>query len=205
MLVEVEKVDEVATITLKWERSRVKLPRSFYEQPTLEVAQQLLGRYLVHISPQGRRVGRIVETEAYIGPEDLASHASRGLTRRTAVMFGPAGYAYVYLVYGMYCCLNVVTERESFPAAVLIRALEPIEGMAGRADGPGRLCRAMGVDLSLNGIDLTGDVLYLEDRGDRPAETRATTRVGVAYAGEYAHKPWRFYIPGSRWVSKVNI
>lgn len=182
----------------------MKLPRSFYEQPTLEVAQQLLGCYLAHNGPQGRRVGRIVETEAYIGPEDLASHASRGLTRRTAMMFGPAGYAYIYLVYGMYCCLNVVTERDGFPAAVLIRALEPIEGLVGRTDGPGRLCRAMGIGLTLNGIDLTGDVLYLEDRGDRPAGAMATTRVGVSYAAEYAQKPWRFYIPGSRWISKVK-
>ena len=106
----------------------MKLARDFYEQPTVQVAQQLLGKYLVRVHPDGVTAGMILETEAYVGLEDKASHASRGQTPRNAVMFGPAGFAYVYLIYGMHHCLNVVTEHEEYPAAVLIRAVEPCEG-----------------------------------------------------------------------------
>ncbi len=184
-----------------------KLPRAFYDRPTCEVAIDLLGRRLVRAGPEGVRAGRIVETEAYVGPDDRASHASRGRTARTSIMFGPPGYAYVYLIYGQHYCLNAVTEREGFPAAVLIRALEPEASVPGRTDGPGRLCRALGIDRSLNGADLVGECLWIEE-GDRPCavplplECLATgRRIGVDYAGEWAARPWRFWLRNSRWVS----
>src|SRR6187402_3254948 len=120
-----------------------KLPRSFYDRDTIEVAKDLLGKYLVHVSGGVERIGRIVETEAYLGPHDLAAHSARGLTPRTAPMFGPPGHAYVYLIYGMHHCINVVTEREGQAAAVLIRAVEPIANIAGRTQGPGLVCRAL--------------------------------------------------------------
>ena len=192
----------------------MKLVRDFYEQPTVQVAQQLLGKYLVRVHPEGVTAGMILETEAYVGLEDKASHASRGLTPRNAVMFGPAGFAYVYAIYGMHHCLNAVTEGETYPAAVLIRALQPCEAlelMRGRrrkqdvrllANGPGNLCQAFGIGRGLNGIDLCGDALFVEDRGSRPADFAATTRVGVAYAGPWKDMPWRFYIAGHPGVSK---
>jgi DNA-3-methyladenine glycosylase len=156
----------------------------------------------------------ILETEAYVGLEDKASHASRGLTRRTAVMFGPPGFAYIYMIYGMHHCLNVVTEREAYPAAVLIRALQPYEGLelmrARRrqqdvrvlAKGPGNLCQAFAIGRSLNGVDLCGDILFVEDQGSGPADIVMTTRVGVEYAGIWKDMPWRFYIAGHLGVSK---
>lgn len=192
----------------------MKLAREFYAQPTIQVAQQLLGKSLVRVHPQGVMSGVILETEAYIGFEDQASHASRGLTRRNAVMFGPAGFAYVYLIYGMHHCLNVVTEREAYPAAVLIRALQPSEGVelmrAQRrkqdlrllANGPGNLCQALGIERSFNGLDLCADALFIEDRGCSPPDIMVTTRVGVDYAGPWKDMPWRFYIAGHPGVSK---
>src|SRR5918992_1304492 len=123
----------------------LKLPRSFYEQSTIVVAKQLLGKYLVRKHPEGVTIGRIVETEAYVGPHDLACHAAKGRTARTEVMFGPGGHAYVYLVYGLHHCFNVVTGPAGEPAAVLVRALEPVSGLHLPADGPGKLCRAMGI------------------------------------------------------------
>lgn len=184
-----------------------KLPRAFYNRPTCQVAIDLLGRRLVRAGPDGLRAGRIVETEAYVGPDDRASHASRGRTARTSIMFGPPGYAYVYFIYGQHYCLNAVTEPEGFPAAVLIRALEPEANVLARTDGPGRLCRALGIDRSLNGADLVGECLWIEE-GDRPCEAplppeRLVTgrRIGVDYAGEWAARPWRFCLRGSRWVS----
>jgi len=191
-------------------RDGLVLSRSFYDRPTLDVARDLLGRRLVCAGGGTQRAGRIVEAEAYIGPEDLACHASRGRTPRTEVMFGPPGYAYVYIVYGMHHCLNAVTEREGFPAAVLIRALEPEAGLDSRTDGPGRLCRALAIDRSFNGADLTGPRLFVE-AGDRPASTpiaeelvASGSRVGVGYAGEWADKPWRFWLKGNRWVSRLK-
>ncbi|HEX9868353.1 MAG TPA: DNA-3-methyladenine glycosylase [Candidatus Tectomicrobia bacterium] len=192
----------------------MKLARDFYEQPTIQVAQQLLGKSLVRVHPQGVTSGIILETEAYIGLEDKASHASLGLTRRNAVMFGPGGFAYVYMIYGLHHCLNVVTEREAYPAAVLIRALQPGEGVelmrAWRrkqeirllANGPGNLCQAFGIERSFNGIDLCGDTLFVDDRGGSPADIVVTTRVGVDYAGHWKDMPWRFYIAGHPGVSK---
>lgn len=181
------------------------LPRAFYDRPTLEVARDLLGARLIHeVGPGDIRVGQIVETEAYIGPDDLACHASRGRTVRTEVMFGPSGHAYVYLIYGMYNCLNVVTEAPDFPAAVLVRAVEPIDGLLGRSDGPGRLCRALGIGRRLNGTDLTRPPLYLEP-GQPIDDARVAQgpRVGVDYAGEWASRPWRFWIAGNPHVSRA--
>jgi DNA-3-methyladenine glycosylase len=174
-------------------RTGVGVGREFFERPTLLVARALLGCWVVHDTPTGRLEGRIVETEAYVGSDDLACHAARGRTARTDVMFGPAGISYVYLIYGVHHCLNVVTEREGYPAAVLLRALEAGTGVDGRANGPGRLCRALRIDRSHNGADLTAGALRIElpaKPDDRPVVTGP--RVGVAYAGEWALKPWRF-------------
>lgn len=180
------------------------LPRAFYDRPTLLVARELLGKRLVHCAPQGRRAGRVVEVEAYIGPEDRANHASRGRTARTEVMFGPPGHAYVYLVYGMHCCFNVVTEREGYPAAVLVRALEPLEGIETSPSGPGRLCRALGIDRRFNGADLTAGALVLEDDGTWVPDDQVarSPRIGVGFAAEWAERPWRLYVRSSPWVSR---
>ena len=190
------------------------LPRDFYNRHTLEVARDLLGKSLVRELPEGRVALRIVETEAYIGENDKACHASKGMTARNKVMFGEPGHAYVYLIYGMYNCLNLVTEKNGFPAAVLIRAGEPLEGeeiMAQRrpkakpcdiASGPGKLCGAMDITRALNGADVCKKgALYVEDA---PAvkEVVACPRIGVDYAGEDAFMPWRFYDKKSACVSK---
>src|SRR5450432_3506958 len=123
-----------------------KLPREFYDRDTIDVAKELLGKFLVHKSRGAERVGKIVETEAYLGPHDLAAHSARGLTERTKIMFGPPRHAYVYLIYGMYHCMNVVTEPAGHASAVLLRAVEPVENIEGRTCGPGLLCRAMKID-----------------------------------------------------------
>ncbi len=192
----------------------MKLTRAFYQQSTLNVARHLLGKYLVRKHGDGTTVGRIVETEAYIGLEDKACHASRGRTPRNQVMFGRAGHAYVYLIYGFHHMLNIVTEAVNFPAAVLIRAVEPSEGIdlmewrrgtkdrVSLASGPGKLCKAFAIDRTLNGDDLCGKVLYVEDRGDTAPKFRKTPRIGVEYAGEWTHKPWRFVVKDSGFVSK---
>lgn len=168
------------------------LSRDYFDRPTLDVARSLVGKYLVR--EQGSRLiaGKIIEVEAYIGQEDMACHASKGRTARTDVLFGPPGHAYVYLCYGMYEMLNVVTEQEGFPAAILLRAVV-CEGRL--IDGPGRLTRAFEIDRRLNRCDLTlGRSLWFEDRGEAiPTDLLHThPRIGVDYAGEWAHKPWRF-------------
>lgn len=168
------------------------LSRRYFSRPTIQVARSLIGKYLVRAIDGRTLAGKIVEVEAYVGPEDKACHASKGRTQRTDVMFGPAGVAYIYLIYGMYHCLNVVTEREEFPSAVLIRAIE-IDGEL--IDGPGRLCRAMQVDRTLNRVDLTtGESLWFEDRGVlvKKADVGTHPRIGVDYAGKWAKKLWRF-------------
>jgi DNA-3-methyladenine glycosylase len=192
----------------------LKLRRSFYEQPTIEVARQLLGKYLIRKHSDGTTVGRIVETEAYVGPQDQACHASRGRTPRTEIMFGRAGHAYVYMIYGFHYMLNIVTEAVDFPAAVLIRAVEPLEGLRlmqsrrqterlhSLASGPGKLCRAFAIDRTLNGNDVCGKVLYLDDYGEPAPKVVTTPRIGVDYAGKWKHKPWRFLIKGNEFVSK---
>jgi DNA-3-methyladenine glycosylase len=213
----------------------VVLPRSFYARDTLTVARQLLGKYLV-FQPDGgvKMVGRIVETEAYRGPQDRACHAAWRRRESCAVLWGPPGLAYVYFTYGMYHLLNCVTEKDNFPAAVLIRALAPVEGiekmLSNRAikidgsnfsnasnssnarrwfaltSGPGKLTQALGISSKKhNGLDLTvGKVLWVEDHGENvaPRDSVAAPRIGVAYAGAWAKKPWRFYIRGNAFVSK---
>jgi DNA-3-methyladenine glycosylase len=182
-----------------------RLGRHFFARPTLEVARALIGARLVHeVGPGDRRVGRIVETEAYLGPDDQASHARRGPTPRAQVMYGPPGHAYVYLIYGMYHCLNLVTSPEGTPHAVLIRAVEPLEGITGRTGGPGLVCRAMGIDLALNGADLyvARAPLHVEPRPGPAPPIGVSARIGVEYAGEWARKPWRFFLPGNPFVSR---
>lgn len=174
------------------------LPREFFSRPTLTVARSLVGKYVVRDQGTGPVAGKIIEVEAYVGPKDKACHASKGRTARTEVMFGPPGISYVYLIYGMHHCLNVVTERVNFPAAVLIRAVE-IDGDL--IDGPGRLCRALEVDRSLNRLDMTiGSHLWFEDRDDHvpQGEIERHPRIGVDYAGEWAQKPWRFRLRTER-------
>jgi DNA-3-methyladenine glycosylase len=180
-----------------------KLPRDFYARNTLTVARELLGLHLVHDTGTGLRTGRIVETEAYMGPEDLAAHSSRGRTARTEVMFGPPGHAYVYFIYGFWNCLNVVTATEGVPHAVLLRALEPISGVTDKTWGPGLLCRAMDIDRQLNGADLCASTLWLERPAGRtpPVRIARSTRIGVDYAGDWAARPWRFYDRDSPYVS----
>lgn len=180
-----------------------KLPRSFYARDTVEVARDLLGKYLVHVVDGVKRVGRIVEVEAYIGPHDLASHASKGITNRTRVMYGPPGHAYVYLIYGMYHCMNAVTERDGYGSGVLLRALEPVRNIEGRTSGPGLLCRAMDIDKRLNGHDLLSDDLYIAAPRSHAAFTIVEkARIGVDYAGEWALKELRFYIEGNPCISR---
>jgi DNA-3-methyladenine glycosylase len=182
-----------------------KLPVSFYARETLLVARELLGMHLVHEGPEGRRVGRIVETEAYKGPKDLAAHSSRGRTQRTEVMYGPPGHAYVYLIYGFWNCLNVVTAADGVPHAVLLRALEPIQGIDNTTHGPGLLCRAMHIDRGLNRASLLGSTLWLEKPARyRPPRIARSARIGVDYAGDWALKPWRFFDRESPYVSTVT-
>ncbi|WP_050726669.1 DNA-3-methyladenine glycosylase [Vulgatibacter incomptus] len=182
------------------------LPRSFYDRPTVEVARDLLGCVL-HRRIGGRHLsGRVVETEAYVGPEDLACHTSKGLTPRTEPMFGSPGHAYVYLIYGLHHCLNVVTEGPGSGTAVLIRALEPLSGLSpeARTDGPARLTRVFEVNRDFNRWDLTsGEELWIE-APDRPREPiEVGKRIGVEYAKEWADAPLRFWLSGNRWVSVV--
>ncbi|HZA51538.1 MAG TPA: DNA-3-methyladenine glycosylase [Myxococcaceae bacterium] len=183
----------------------MRLPREFYGRSALVVARELLGKTLVLVADGVRRAGRIVETEAYIGEHDLACHAAKGRTLRTDVMFGPPGHAYVYFIYGMYHCFNVVTLPEGVAAAVLVRGLEPVEGLPPhtRMNGPGKLCRAMGITLAHNREDLLGDRLFLEDAPRISARGMARgPRIGVDYAGHWAEKPYRFWIRNNPHVSR---
>ncbi|OPX86675.1 MAG: 3-methyladenine DNA glycosylase [Pelotomaculum sp. PtaB.Bin104] len=185
------------------------LPRSFYAGPTVTVAKELLGSYLVHITAEGTAAGRIVETEAYI-QGDPACHAFRGMTRRNRVMFGPPGYAYVYFIYGMYYCFNVVTAAEGVGEAVLIRALEPVSGvplmrlrrrrerLAELCGGPAKLVQALGISREHNGADLTKAPLVI-CRGNRNEEIVTTTRIGIR---EECALPLRFYLQESPFISK---
>ncbi|HET6315096.1 MAG TPA: DNA-3-methyladenine glycosylase [Chloroflexota bacterium] len=181
-----------------------RLRREFFARDTRLVARELLGQTLVHITDDGvRRSGRIVETEAYVGPDDAASHARSGPNGRARLMWGSAGVAYVYLIYGLHHCFNVVTERDGFPGAVLVRALEPLDDRE-RANGPALVCRALLIDRGCNGVDLTESVsLFIED-APRVADTRVRMgpRIGVDYAGDWAVHPWRLWIADSEHVSR---
>jgi DNA-3-methyladenine glycosylase len=179
-----------------------KLDREFYSRPTALVAQDLLGCLLVHQTQNVTRIGKIVEVEAYLGAHDLAAHSSKGITPRTRVMYGPPGHAYVYLIYGMHHCMNVVTEPEGKGCAVLIRALEPVSNAEGNTRGPGLLCKAMGIDRTLNGRDLLGDELYLSPRKEAAPHVTHRPRIGVAYAGDWAGKLLRYYISDNPFVSR---
>lgn len=187
----------------------MKIEKQFFAAPTLTVASNLLGLTLVRRTPQGDRAGIIVETEAYT-ENDPACHANRGKTRRNAAMFGPAGTAYVYLIYGMHYCFNVVTGNEGIGEAVLIRALAPIKGISlmeearGTSDvkllcsGPARLCQALDITAAENGISLTEESIFFL-RGDPPAAIVTTSRVGISTGRDL---PYRFYIAGNKFVSK---
>jgi len=194
----------------------MKLAHPFFDRPTLDVAPDLLGKVVVRRLGNETLAGRIVETEAYLDHPDMASHASRKNPKRAQIMFGPPGFAYVYQVYGMYFCLNLVAEREGVAGAVLVRAAEPVEGIdaikrlrkrpmpeRNLTSGPSKLCQALGIDMAFNGVDLCGDELWVEDRGLPRGEVCTGPRVGVDYAGEWALKPWRFWEAGSPFVSKA--
>jgi DNA-3-methyladenine glycosylase len=184
------------------------LRRAFYDRPTVEVARALLGKVLVH----GGAAGAIVETEAYLGGDDLAAHSARGITPRTRVIFGPPGHAYVYFIYGMYECLNLVCEPEGRPGCVLIRALEPVDGIplmqsrrpAARkvedlASGPGKLTLALAITRAQNGVDVTrGSLVVREPAEPHKFEIQVTPRVGIS---QCADLPLRFLIRGNRFVS----
>ena len=176
------------------------MPLSFHARDAKTVARGLLGMDLVHVLRGRARVGRIVETEAYLGPHDLAAHSSKGRTARTEVMFGPPGHAYLFLVYGMHLCVNVVVGHG---AAVLIRALEPREGLEGeRLDGPGRLTRALGLRLWLNALPLDRAPLFIAQGVAVPSrQIEASPRIGVDYAGVWADKPLRFVDRRSTFIS----
>jgi DNA-3-methyladenine glycosylase len=185
------------------------LKRAFYDRPTVDVARDLLGKILVH----GQAAGTIVETEAYLGGDDLAAHSARGLTDRTRVIFGPPGHAYVYLVYGMYECLNLVAEAEGKPGCVLLRALEPLAGvdlmrrrrpsarrLEDLASGPGKLTLAMGIGRAQNGADVTrGHLVVRRAREERPFEIGVTPRIGIRHCAEW---PLRFVVKGSAFISR---
>lgn len=196
-------------------------PKEAYQDKASVVAPALLGQYLVHETPQGTYAARIVETEAYGGfyrrQADDGSHAFRGLTKRTEPMFCAGGISYVYLIYGMYCCMNVVTAPAGSAQAVLIRAAEPVEGiermMANRGmtkigrnltNGPGKLCQAMGITLAQNRMDLCGSGLYIARPAARqPFHTGRSPRIHIDYAVKGKHFPWRFYIQDNPFVSRT--
>jgi DNA-3-methyladenine glycosylase len=187
------------------ELSELKLSRDFYARRTLTVARDLIGMHLVRMHRGTQLIGRIVETEAYQGPRDLAAHSARGRTQRTAVMYGAPGHAYVYLIYGMWDCLNVVTREEGVPHAVLIRAVEPVSNLRDKTWGPGLLCKAMHIDRRDTGTDLCGESLWIETPSMvRRRKIERGPRIGVDYAGAWAHKPWRFFDRTSPYVSTVS-
>jgi len=214
-----------------------RLKKKFYTRNTFKLASALLGKYLIRKIGKKILIGKIVETEAYYGPKDKASHASRGKTERTKIMFDHPGIAYIYQIYGMYFCLNIVTEAKDFPAAILIRAIEPIEGInimqknrnchgehsrtmtptshpstklrmtKNLTNGPSKLCQALKIDKKLNGENLiTSKQLYLAANPKeriKPSQIQRAKRIGVDYAGSYKHKPWRYYLKNSSFVSKT--
>jgi DNA-3-methyladenine glycosylase len=198
----------VSIVTTLQQRKNM-LRRSFYSRPAVEVARDLLGKVLVH----GETSGRIVETEAYLGLDDMAAHASKGITPRTRVILGPPGHAYVYFIYGMYECLNLVAEPEGSAGCVLIRALEPVWGIdvmfqrrptAKRVEdlcsGPGKLTLAMGITREHNGRDVTSGNLHVLD-GPKPEHIQTTPRIGITHCADW---PLRFFVAGNRFVSSAR-
>ncbi len=193
-----------------------KLSRNFYYQNTFKLAKALLGQFIVRKIGKKILIAKIIETEAYYGPNDLASHASRGKTERTKIMFEHPGTVYIYLIYGMYYCFNIVTEAKDFPAAILIRAAEPsfafwaADGrplnFSAELNGPGKLCRALKIDKSLNGENLiASNKLYLAKNNQAKikfSQIKRAKRIGIDYAGKYKDKLWRFYLKDNPFVSK---
>ncbi len=187
-----------------------KLKRSFYNRPTLEVAPDLLGKFIIYKTPSLKLSARIVEVEAYIGQNDPACHAARGKTKRNAVMFEKPGIAYIYLIYGMYHCLNFVTEPKGQPSAVLLRAAEYVDekvaddkksirkNRLGPLSGPGKFCREFGLTREQNGLDLVGDILYLQDRNSPVEVIEKSPRIGIKAGTDLL---WRFYDKNSNAVS----
>jgi DNA-3-methyladenine glycosylase len=199
-----------------------KLGRGFYNRDSVIVAKELLGKVLVHRIEGNRVAAKIVETEAYMGVIDKAAHSYGGKrTPRVEVMYGGPGFSYVFFIYGMYYCFNIVTREEGTPQAVLIRAVEPVENfefmaqnrfqksyeqlngrqLTGLTNGPGKLCGALAIDRSLNGEDLCGSKLFLEEGADMGFNIVTAKRVGIDYAGEAKDYPWRFYMEGNKYVS----
>ncbi len=201
-----------------------RLPKKFFEQNTLKLGKNLLGKYIVRKYNKKTLIGKIIETEAYYGPNDLASHASRGKTPRTKLMFDKAGLAYVYLIYGMYYCFNITTEKKEFPAAILIRAAEPVQCLKEihknrniplaqhsklnpkLTNGPGKFCQAFKIDKELNGENLiTSKKIYLAKNLEekiKPNKIKKAKRIGIDYAGQYKDKLWRFYLKDNAFISK---
>ncbi|MBX4211241.1 MAG: DNA-3-methyladenine glycosylase [Candidatus Yanofskybacteria bacterium] len=169
----------------------MRLTSEFFNRDTVTVARELLGKYLVRRMGNKVIAAKITETEAYCGPDDLASHASKGLTNRTKLMFGPPGFTYVYLIYGMYHCLNFVTEAPGFPAAVLVRGVELPHN---QGNGPGKLCREFKIDKDFNGLPSGNKKLWIEDRKEEVPNShiKVGKRIGIEYAGDWQHKLWRF-------------
>ena len=178
----------------------MKLTRAFYAREADRVARDLLGKILVSKTTSDVKKARIVETEAYLGPHDLACHSSKGITKRTKVLFGPPARTYVYLVYGMHNLLNVVTGDHN-GQAVLIRAVEPLLNINGKTDGPGKLTKAMGISREQNNLSLLGDLIYINDAPGVKNPT-ISSRIGVAYAGDWKDAALRFYDTESKYVSK---
>lgn len=199
-----------------------KLNREFYNRDSIIVAKELLGKVLVH-EIEGQKISaRIVETEAYMGVVDKAAHSYNGKrTPRVEVMYGDPGYSYVFMIYGLHCCFNVVVNEKEIPQAILVRAVEPIHGMEWMAqkrfgktyeqltksqrksltNGPGKLCGALSIDRNLNGLDLCDDVVYIEEGESKAFNIVTTKRIGIDYAEEAKDFPWRFYIEGNEYVS----
>jgi DNA-3-methyladenine glycosylase len=202
----------------------IKLEREFYSRDSVTVAKELLGKYLAYVVDDEELIGKIVEVEAYMGPEDKAAHSyNNRRTERNEVMYGPPGFAYVYIIYGMYNCMNVVVKEIGIPQAILIRALEPVKGLdkmsryrysknyeelsrreiIGLTSGPGKLCKAFSIDRAQNGLDLCGDIIYiLKDEKEEIFDMVSTTRINIDYAEEAKDYPWRFYIKNNPYVSK---
>lgn len=204
-------------IRIKMKQVPKKLGREFYERDGLTVARELIGKVLVHETKDGVIKGRIVESEAYMGEKDAAAHSykKRSPNGRTNIQYGEGGHAYVYLIYGMYCCFNVVANGKDIPECVLIRALEPVDGIEtmkknrktdkekNLCSGPGKLCQAMEIDRECYGKDLCGEVLYIEDWGEAVPKDmiEKSPRINIDYAGEAAEYPWRFTKKDSPFLS----
>lgn len=192
----------------------MKLERNFYLRSGVEVAKDLIGKKLVHNSADGLTAGIIVEVEAYLGKIDAAAHSYKGRTARTEITFGDGGFAYIYLIYGKNICMNVVANVAEVADAVLIRALQPVEGidlmkirrkknnLCELCNGPGKLTQAMAITKNHYGVDLCGDELFIETAEDFQPEIIATPRINIDYAGDAANFLWRFIQKNNRYVSK---